>query len=229
MSSMRTRSSARRCFRFRLRSTAYISRNFGSCFSPIPVSMRTFFFPVLISRQVRESRMRFLSSAGMTFSQTGLGTMPNMAPPSSLNVPSLTACSSKSPSLCMLAPAFRSRTAELHGALPALQRREGESDGDDLGDREKHQAQGDAAREPVGMQAHAELVDPEPGPAHHDVSEDGQDRDAPGPRQSPPASMQEQRVPQHDHQGPVLLGVPAPEAAPGIIGPEPAEDRSDEA
>src|SRR5882672_9068531 len=207
MSSILTFSSARRCLRLRVRSTAYISRNFGSCFSPRPVSIRTFFLPVLIKRQVSESRMRFLSSAGMTFSHTGFGTMPNIAPPSSLNVPSLTACSSKSPSLYILSLLLGGCALRRLRAPPAVGRRQRDADHHHLTKGETDQAQRHAARESIGMQADAQLIDPEPGPADDDVSEDGQDRLPPGAGQSAPARVQPQRVPEDDHQRAVLLGV----------------------
>ena len=37
--------------------------------------------------------------------------------------------------------------------------------------------------------------------------------------------MQHHRIPQHDDQGPVLLGIPAPEAAPRIVRPQPSQHR----
>src|SRR5438128_4549470 len=112
--------------------------------------MRTFFFPVLTRRQVSESGMRLRSSAGMTFSHTGFGTMPNMAPPSSLKNPSLTAWSSKSPSLCILVPGFfRAGPFHREGAAPPLRRGESASDDRRLTEREQHEAHGDAARESI--------------------------------------------------------------------------------
>src|SRR5690349_17425803 len=126
-----------------------------------------------MSRQVSESGMRLRSSAGMTFSQTGLGTMPNIAPPSSLNVPSLTAWSSKSPSLCMIASVVL-RVSPLYRQLaPPQLRREERAAGDrQLAEREEKEGDPDAVREPVGMETDAQLIDAEPGPAHHDVAED---------------------------------------------------------
>src|SRR5579885_3130048 len=43
------------------------------------------------------SRMRFRSSGGDFFSQSGFGTTPNIAPPSSRNSPPLRNCTSSSP------------------------------------------------------------------------------------------------------------------------------------
>ena len=44
-----------------------------------------------------------------------------------------------------------------------------------------------------------------------------------------PAGVQDQGVPDDDEQGAVFLGVPAPEAAPGLVGPDAAQHRADEA
>src|SRR5579862_8938837 len=135
----------------------------------------------------------------MTFSQTGLGTIPNIAPPSNLKVPSLTACSSKSPSLCMIPPALPFSALWGRGTLPSFRRRQRESDDDELAQRESDQTQRDAAGESVGMQPHSQLIHPEPGPAHDDVAKHRKDGNASTPGQSAPAGVQQQRVPQHDH------------------------------
>ena len=42
-----------------------------------------------------------------------------------------------------------------------------------------------------------------------------------------PAGVQHQGIPEHDDQGAVFLGVPTPEAAPRVIGPQPAEHGAD--
>ena len=41
--------------------------------------------------------------------------------------------------------------------------------------------------------------------------------------------MQDQRVPEHNDQRPVFFGVPAPEAAPGVVRPETTQHGADEA
>ena len=41
--------------------------------------------------------------------------------------------------------------------------------------------------------------------------------------------MQDGGVPDHDHQRPVFLGIPAPEPAPRLISPDAAQHRADEA
>ena len=79
------------------------------------------------------------------------------------------------------------------------------------------------------MQADAELVDAEVRPGGDDVAGDGQRREAAALHQAAPAGVEHQCVPEHDHEGAVFFRVPAPEAAPGIVGPEAAEHRADEA
>src|ERR1039458_5811972 len=72
--------------------------SFGPILSPMPESISTSADGVLTSSGRRPSRIRLRSSAGARFSHSGLGTTPNMAPPSSLKNPSLSEMSSKSPS-----------------------------------------------------------------------------------------------------------------------------------
>ena len=79
------------------------------------------------------------------------------------------------------------------------------------------------------MEPHAQHVHAEPGEARDDVAEDGHGHDAALPGEAAPARVQDDGVPEHDEQRPVLLGVPAPEAAPGLVGPDAAQDRADEA
>ena len=81
----------------------------------------------------------------------------------------------------------------------------------------------------VGVQADAELVDAEARPGGDDVAGDGEHRQAAALHQSAPAGVEHERVPEHDHQRAVFLRVPAPEAAPGVVGPQAAEHRADEA
>src|SRR6185503_849744 len=170
--------------------------------------------------------MRLRSSAGITFSHTGFGTMPNIAPPSSLNVPSLTAWSSKSPSLCIaLAARLRGSPFGPEFAPPQLRREEAASRQEHLADGEDPERERHAVREAVGMEPDAELIDAEPRPADHDVPDDRQDGDAPLADHAAPPGVEQERVPQHDQQRAVLLRVPAPEAAPRIVRPEPAEHR----
>ena len=81
----------------------------------------------------------------------------------------------------------------------------------------------------VGVQADAELVDAEPRPGGDDVAADRERRQAAAFHQPAPAGVQHQRVPEHDHQRAVFLRVPAPEAAPRVVGPQAAQHRADEA
>ena len=79
------------------------------------------------------------------------------------------------------------------------------------------------------MQADAEHVHAEPREAGHDVAEDRQVHDAAVAQQVAPANVQDDRVPDHDEQGAVLLRVPAPEPAPGLVGPDAAQNGAHEA
>ena len=73
------------------------------------------------------------------------------------------------------------------------------------------------------MQADAEHVDAEPGPARDDVADDGEVHQAAFAHEAAPARVQDGRVPEHDEQRAVFLRVPAPEPAPRLIGPDAAE------
>ena len=96
------------------------------------------------------------------------------------------------------------------------------------GEREQPH-RGAAFRRAVGVQADAELVDAEPRPGGDDVAADGERRQAAAFHEAAPAGVQHERVPEHDHQRAVFLRVPAPEAAPGVVGPQAAEHGADEA
>jgi hypothetical protein len=65
---------------------------------PAPLSISTSASGVSTSRQRMASGMRLRSSAGMRRSQSGFGTTPNMAPPSSRCVPASSAWMRRSPS-----------------------------------------------------------------------------------------------------------------------------------
>ncbi len=43
--------------------------------------------------------------------------------------------------------------------------------------------------------------------------------ESPALHEATPAGVEDERVPEHDHEGAVFFRVPAPEAAPGIVGP----------
>ena len=79
------------------------------------------------------------------------------------------------------------------------------------------------------MQADAEHVDAEPGEAGDDVAEDRHDHETALANESAPARVQNDRAPEHDEHGAVFLRIPAPEAAPGLVGPDAAEHGADEA
>ena len=79
------------------------------------------------------------------------------------------------------------------------------------------------------MQADAELVGAEPAPGCDDVATDGKQREPAGAQPAIPSRVERGRVPEHDHQGTVLLRIPAPESAPAVVCPEAAEHGADEA
>src|SRR3954466_402158 len=75
---------------------------FSSILSPMPASISMTPASLRTSSGRIPSVMRFLSSAGDRFSQSGFGTTPNMAPPSRRKKPSKSGVSSNSPN-CILA------------------------------------------------------------------------------------------------------------------------------
>ena len=81
----------------------------------------------------------------------------------------------------------------------------------------------------VGVQADAVLVDAEVRPGGDDVAGDGEHREATAFHEAAPAGVQHEGVPEHDHERAVFLRIPAPEAAPGVVGPETAQHGADEA
>src|SRR5215203_5801304 len=85
-------------------------------------------------------RMRFLASAGATRSQSGFGTTPNIAPPSSIRKPSLSGTSSRLPSVI--------EGSATSAALPDGGRFTGAGPASSIG----HQALDDVARRGVGIQ-----------------------------------------------------------------------------
>src|SRR4029453_5863825 len=102
-------------------------------------------------------------------------------------------------------------------------------DYNELGGDEQEQREEDTFGKAISVQADAELVDAEEGPARDNVAADGEDGQAAVGDELIPFGVQNEGIPEHDDQSPVLLGVPAPEAAPRIIGPQPAEHRAHEA
>ena len=96
--------------------------------------------------------------------------------------------------------------------------------GHEAGEQHQH-----AAGETIAVQADAELVGAKPTPGGDDVAPDGKQRKPAGAQPAIPPGVERGRVPEHDHQGAVLLWIPAPEAAPAVVSPEAAEHRADEA
>src|SRR5215218_5324790 len=75
-----------------------MSAALASILSPQPASISTVRSPRTSSGRM-PMRMRFRPSAGATRSQSGFGTTPNIAPPSSMKKPSLSGTSSRLPSV----------------------------------------------------------------------------------------------------------------------------------
>src|SRR5918993_4552832 len=75
-----------------------MSAAFASILSPQPASISTVRSPRTSSGRM-PMRMRLRPSAGATRSQSGFGTTPNIAPPSSMKKPSLSGTSSRLPSV----------------------------------------------------------------------------------------------------------------------------------
>ena len=96
--------------------------------------------------------------------------------------------------------------------------------GHEAGEQHQH-----TAGETIAVQADAELVGAKPTPGGDDVASDGKQRKPAGAQPAIPPCVERGRVPEHDHQGTVLLRIPTPEAAPAVVSPEAAEHRADEA
>src|SRR6516165_2036530 len=79
------------------------------------------------------------------------------------------------------------------------------------------------------MQPDTEHINSKPRQAGDDIAKYGQHRDAPFVGVTTPASVQNDRVPNHDEERSVFLWIPTPEAPPGLIGPNTAKNRTDEA
>src|SRR3954469_3724304 len=78
------------------------------------------------------------------------------------------------------------------------------------------------------MEADAEHVGAEPGPAGDDVAADGEGGEASFADQAGPAGVEDQGVPEDDQDRAVFFWIPAPESAPGLVGPDAAENGADE-
>src|SRR5437762_826052 len=112
---------------------------------------------------------------------------------------------------------------------PKMQRQQAQPDDQKLAPDKRHQPFEGRIHKAVGVQADAEHVHAEPREARDDIAEYRHGHQAAVPDQSAPARVQNDRVPQHDNERAVLLRVPAPEPAPGLIGPNAAEHGAREA
>ena len=114
-------------------------------------------------------------------------------------------------------------------AAPQAEREQANGDDDELAGDEDHEPLEGGIHEAVGVQANPKHVHAEPREAGDNVAEDRQVHDAAIAHQVAPAGMEDDRVPEHDEQGTVLLRVPAPEPAPGLIRPDAPQDGADKA
>src|ERR1700747_891625 len=79
------------------------------------------------------------------------------------------------------------------------------------------------------MQANAKHINSEPGQTEHDVAKNTHHRKSPLAHEATPAGVKNEGVPHYDKKRSVLLWVPSPESPPRLIGPDSAEDGSNEA
>ena len=86
-----------------------------------------------------------------------------------------------------------------------------------------------AVGEAVGMESDAEEVGAEPGPGGDDVAENGEGHDSAFADDAAPSGMEGNGAHDDNHEGAVFFGIPAPEAAPALVGPDAAKDGADEA
>src|SRR5438477_3085700 len=104
-----------------------------------------------------------------------------------------------------------------------------EADDDELAGDESCEPSSRCVHKTIRVQADTEHVDAKPGEAGHDISEDGQIDQAALAHDSAPARVENQSIPQNNQQGAVFFRVPAPKAAPGLIGPDTPKDSSNKA
>src|SRR6267142_4921391 len=78
------------------------------------------------------------------------------------------------------------------------------------------------------MQTNAQQIDAEPGEAGDDVAHDSQIHDAAVADDSTPTRVENDCVPKNDEERAIFFRVPTPKAAPGLIGPDTAEDGASE-
>ena len=113
-------------------------------------------------------------------------------------------------------------------ATPFFQWHGGDGHQGELADHESDQPWKCLLHEAVGMQADAEHVHAEPRETGDDVAEDRHDHQTALPDEPAPARVQSDCAPKDDQHRAVFLGIPAPETAPRLIGPDAAEDCADE-
>ena len=106
-----------------------------------------------------------------------------------------------------------------------------QADGDDynLTGNECHEPFEGGVHEAIGVQADTQHVDAKPGETGDDIAKYREIDEAAVADETAPAGVQDQGVPQDDQQRAVFFRVPAPESAPGLVGPDAAQDGADEA
>ena len=121
------------------------------------------------------------------------------------------------------------RIGFLHRRAPVFHGDEGEGDDEKLGKVEKDEPFEGGVHEAVAVQADPEHVNPKPTEGGDDVSDDSQNHEAAFADHATPTGMENNGVPDNDEQSAVFLGVPTPETAPALIGPDAAQDSANEA
>src|SRR5438046_10735402 len=95
-------------------------------------------------------------------------------------------------------------------AAPEVEGQDAEGDNAKLKGHKSNQPFEGGIHETIGVEADAEHIYSEPGETRYDISEDREVHEPPFANKSTPASMKDQRIPDHDQQRAVLLGVPSP-------------------
>src|SRR5438094_4901690 len=79
------------------------------------------------------------------------------------------------------------------------------------------------------MQTDAKHINSEPGETEHDVAKNTHHSKSTFANEATPAGVKNDGVPHDDKKRSVLLWVPSPESPPRLIGPDSAQDGSNEA
>src|SRR5262245_23905263 len=79
------------------------------------------------------------------------------------------------------------------------------------------------------MEADSKHVHAEPREARDDIAKDGHVHEPAFAHQTAPARVKDRSVPENNDERTVFLRVPTPEAAPGLIRPNPAKDSANKA